>query len=449
MSSAAFSLVLVLTATGQVRYDRYQGDRYSNRDSSDRYGTIRKDELDYQKEAFQHWWGTELNFTLAALPAEGKVPDFRVPYAGHDYPDRGGGTVNAMQKYDRAFHRGSLATQWEHDDIRVHRNGREEGFRRGLFGRMIRTRSRVPTWYGHCNGWTAATIRHAEPQKAVVRNGVTFTPADIKGLLAELYMYTATEHLGGLDEAINPATLHVSLTNWIGLGSHAIGMEAAMGETVINYPIHAYKTKINKLSERQHEVQNTITYTLNTPREFDKGPQQVRTMYFHYVLDTSAEGKITGGRYYGDSARIDMLWTPLMPTEGGQKGNERGNPHLSVKEVLAIWRESVPEDLRKQWLNVDPTVEDRILPAEEPKLAEATASTPPAEAAPSAPVAGAAPAATATTTPAATPPAEAPAATSTAPTTTAPAATDPAAETPAVVAPGESRPPAPAPTSPN
>ncbi len=453
MSSAAFALVLVLTTTGQVRFDRGNYER----SRADGYGAIRKDELDYQKESFQHWWGTELNFTLAELPAEGKVPEFRVPYAGHDYPDRAGGTINVMQKYDRAFNRGSLATEWEHDDIRVHRNGRSDEFRRGLFGRMIRARNRVPSWYGHCNGWTAATIRHAEPQKAVVRNGVTFTPADIKGLLAEIYMYSATEHLGGLDEAINPATLHVSLANWIGLGSHPIGMETALGETVINYPIYAYKMKINKLSDRQTEVQNTITYTLNTPREFDKGPQQSRTMYFHYLLDTSAEGKITGGRYLGDSARIDMLWTPLLPVQGGEKGNERGNPHVNVKEVLALWRESVPDEIRKQWLNVDPTVEDRILPADEPKAAEATASTTPPEAALPAPAEGAAPAAAATTATATavTSPAEAPPTTSPAPTTTEPASTAPPAttappaETPAPAAPGEPAPPAPAPTSPS
>jgi Transglutaminase elicitor len=424
MSSAVLSLALMLTATAQVRFDRYNSDRYSN----DGYGTIRKDELDYQKEEFQHWWGAELNFKLADLPTEGKVPDFRVPYAGHDYPDRAGGTYLAMAKYDRAFNRGNLASGWEEEDISVHRNGRGEGFRRGLFGRIIRTRGGVPSWYGHCNGWTAAAIRHAEPQKSVVRNGVTFTPADIKGLLAEIYMYSATEHLGGLDEAINPATLHVSLANWLGLGELPIGMEAALGETVINYPIYAYKTKINKLSERQHEVQNTITYTLNIPREVDKGPQQNRPMYFHYVLDLDGEGKITGGRYYGDSARIDMLWTPLKPTDGGEKGNERGNPHVKIKEVLAIWRESVPEDIRKKWLNVDPTEEDRILPPEEPKAAEATASTAAGESAPAAATTVAAPA-PATDAPAA-PPAPAPA--TPAPATPAPATPAPpaAAESP-------------------
>ncbi len=420
MSSSAMSLVMLVAATGQV--SRYQ-----------QYGTIREDERKYQQEVFQQWWGQDLAFKLADLPTEGKVPDFRVPYAGHDYPDRMGGTVAAMSKYDRAFNRGSLATQWEHRDVSAHRNGRsEEGFRRGLFGRIIRTRSgpRVPSWYGHCNGWTAATIRHAEPQKNVVRNGVVFTPADIKGLLAEIYMYSATEHLGGLDDAINPGMLHVNLGNWLGLGSHPVGMEAAMGEVVINYPVYAYKASVGKLSDRQYEVKNVITYTLNIGREMDKGPKESRrTMYFHYVLDLDAEGKITGGRYYGDSQRIDMLWTALKPVQAGEKGNERGNPHLSVKEVLAIWRDSVPEEIRKQWLNVDPTEEDRILPAStETAPAEATAATSgdeaPSATAPSTTAAGTVSAEVPPPPPAATTPA------ATTPATTTPAGAEASAEEP-------------------
>jgi hypothetical protein len=419
MSSATLTLAIMLAATAQV----------------DRYGTIRKDELVYQKEAFAHWWGTELNFKLADLPKEGKVPDFRVPYAGHDYPDRIGGTQVALSKYDQAFHRAPKATQWERNDIIDHRAGRHDGqveYRRGLFGRMRAVRVRgpaVPSWYGHCNGWTAASIRHAEPQKSVVRNGVTFTPSDIKGLLAEIYMYSASEHLGGLDEAINPGILHVSLANWLGLGSHPVGMETALGETVINFPIYSYQAKVNKLTERQYEVQNTITYALNTPREYDKGPKQNRTMYFHYVLDLNADGTITGGRYYGDSARIDMLWAALKPVQGGEKGNERGCPHVNVKEVLAIWRESVPEEIRKQWLNVDPTEEDRILP----EVAEVA----PAEAAPAEATAAAVPA---EALPAEAAPAEAAAADASASVTETTPATSTAADSPS--APAEATPPA-------
>src|SRR5262245_56719577 len=78
------------------------------------HGPIKKDDLEYQQQAFKQWWGDDLSLKLADLPAEGKVPDFRVPYAGHDYPDRAGGTINALVKYDQAFHRGrTLATEFE------------------------------------------------------------------------------------------------------------------------------------------------------------------------------------------------------------------------------------------------------------------------------------------------------------------------------------------------
>ncbi|MDX1944132.1 MAG: hypothetical protein SFU86_01895 [Pirellulaceae bacterium] len=383
-----------------------------------RYGEIRKDEIEYQQEAFKAWWGSDLVRKLDDLPTESIVPEYRVPYAGHDYPDHSGGTVAALAKYDRAFNAGQQsAVAFERSDISGHgRYGSSGGgTRRGLFGR-IRRSSGPPSWYGHCNGWTAATIRHAEPQNNVVRNGVTFTPADIKGMLAEIYMYSPTEFLGGLDNAINPATLHLVLCNWLGRGSHPVGMETALGEVVINFPVYSYKVAIEKLSDKQYDCRMSIRYAMNTPREYDKGPKFNRTLAFHYALDLDDEGNITGGRYYGDTNQIDMLWTPLKPVQGGEKGNERGNPYLNVKEVLAIWRESVPEEIRKQWLNIDPTDEDRLPEADEAKPAEATASADPA-ATPATPAVPAEAPATAGTTPA-------PAATT--PATPAPAATTPA-----------------------
>ena len=60
----------------------------------------------------------------------------------------------------------------------------------------------------------------------------------------------------------------------------------------------------------------------------------------------------------------------LKPIQGGEKGNEAGNPHLDVKEVLAIWRESVPEEARSKWFNIDPTDEDRLPGPELSELAK-------------------------------------------------------------------------------
>ncbi len=395
MSSAAVAVLFFASAVGQINSSG---------------GTMKPDELKYQQQAFKQWWEQDLVLKFADLPADGKTPDFRIPYSGHDYPDKSGGTIGAMRKYDAAFHGGRpMAEEYERKDVGAHRG--RYGFAnnsneppRGLFGRILAGRDRTPGWYGHCNGWTAAAIRHAEPEKSVTRNGVTFTPADIKGMLAEMYMYSPTEFLGGEDAAINPALLHIVLTNWIGRGSHPVGMESALGEVVINYPIYAYKATITKISDQQSEVKMMCRYTLNTPQEHQKGPKSTQLIYFHYVLDMDKEGTITSGRYYGDTQMVDMLWSPLKPVQGGEKGNERGNPHMDIKEVLAIWRESVTEKTRKEWLNIDPTDEDRVVldeekPAEEKKPTDEKPKTDEVKPAAAATTPAATPATPATTTP--------------------------------------------------
>jgi hypothetical protein len=330
--------------------------------------SIQPDEVKYQSSNFQRWWDTELVWKFADLPSKGSVPDHRVPYSGHDYPDRAGGTTRVLRKYDLAFHRGrNLATAFEERDVTAAREPTHRTVRAGLFRMRRRTVTtyETPSWHGHCNGWTAAAIRHAEPQKSVVRNGVEFSPADIKALLADIYMYTDNEFLGGVDNAINPGTLHVVIANWLGRGLHPVGMETTLGPEAFNYPIYAYESRSSRLSEKEVEVWLTATYALSTNREFDKSPRNSRRMQFHYALELDGEGKITGGRYFRDSSRVDMLWVPLKPAPGGTIANERGNPHIDVREVLAIWRESVPAELRMKWYNIDPPEEDRILEGEQ------------------------------------------------------------------------------------
>ncbi len=322
-------------------------------------GTIKQDEVDYQNQNFQQWWGTELNWRFDDLPTKGSVSKFRVPYSGHDYPDTAGGTRSALRKYDMAFHRGrGVAVAFEAHDTTAYQEPTTE--RRGLFGLMRVRVERTPGWHGHCNGWTAASIRHAEPQQNVRRNGVTFTPADIKGLLAEIYMYSDSEFLGGIDRVINPGTLHTIVANWVGRGSHPIGMETTPGEEKWNYPIYSYACSSAKRGDSQVEVKMNVGYMKSTRREYQQSPRNTAVKYFHYTLDLDEEGNIVGGQYMRDSRQIDMLWAPLSPEQGGTEGNERGCPNIDVKTVLAIWRESVPEDLRAKWFNIDPPEEDQI-----------------------------------------------------------------------------------------
>jgi hypothetical protein len=311
-----------------------------------------------QDETFEKYWGAPFVWKYDEMPKEGSVPEFRIPYSGYIYPDTGGGTARSMRKYDAAFNGGrGLASGYERYDTTAYKKPE----RRGLFG--LRTRMETPAWHGHCNGWTAAAIRHAEPQRSVKANGVVFSPAEIKGLLAEIYIYNDTLDLAGFDYSMNPAALHAILCNWIGLNKHPIGVEADPGEEKWNYPIYAYSSTATRYRNGVIDVRMNVKMGKDSNGEFDESPRIEQTKYFHYALYVNSRGEVTGGQFYRDSSRIDLLWVPLQPKQGKQPGNERGNPHVDVNKVLAVWRASVPQEERMKWPVVDPPAADKILDA--------------------------------------------------------------------------------------
>jgi hypothetical protein len=333
------------------------------------YGaSIPRQDAAQQEKVFQQCWGTEFNWKFEELPEKGSVRRHQMPYSGYIYPDNGGGTTRILRKYDSAFNRGRRsATSFEAWDTKAYKG--KVKVRGPIFGMVWGSRTGVPEWSGHCNGWAAASIRHAEPQRSVNRNGVVFTPADIKGLLAEIYIYNEVEDLSGTGTVVNAGLLHTVVTNWVGRGRHAIAMESDPSEEKWNYPIYAFNTDSARRSSRSVEVKMNLGYLKDTDSgEFQESPKILRMKYFHYMLTLNSNGEIIGGRFYPDSAVIDMLWVPMQPKQGRQPGNEAGNPYLSVREVLAIWRDSVPDDLRQKWVVVDPTREDRELVVDDEEL---------------------------------------------------------------------------------
>lgn len=329
-------------------------------------GPLPSVDVETQDLVFQELWGEAFVWNFDALPTQGAVPEFRRPYAGYIYPDSIGGTYRSMQRYDQAFHpQQTLATSWEWADIAAHK----QVITRRVTQRVRRFGSRTatvrsygtPYWHGHCNGWAAAAIRHAEPKRSVTKNGVVFTPGDIKSLLAELYTFCEIVDLGGENYGnIHPGTLHAVLANWLGRHAHPIAMEAMPGREKWNYPIYAFTSSSTKRSGgRQVEVELELHYVSNINREHDQAPENSRKKYFHYLLDLDTSGAIIGGHFFSDSSQIDLLWTPRQPVRGGLAGNQQGNPHLDVGEIMTLWRASVDADLRDRWVNVDPAPQER------------------------------------------------------------------------------------------
>jgi hypothetical protein len=317
--------------------------------------TIPEEDVEKHNLVFQRYWATDFVWKFDRLPTKGGVEDERIPYSGYIYPDTRGGTRRALYKYDDAFHGGrTRAASHEAWDTSAFQERS-----RGLLG--LPGRLETPHWHGHCNGWAAAAIRHAEPQQSVRHNGVVFSVTDIKALLAEIYIYNDTVDLIEMDQVLNPGTFHAILANWLGRGSHPLGMEADPGEEKWNYPVYRFSSSCIRQSPRTVEVKTNLEYCKDSDEEYEESPRIKKTKYFHYTLDLNQRGEIVGGSLYRDSARIDMLWVPLRPKKSGREGNERGNPHVDVDKVLAIWRASVPVETRRKWLIVDPAEEDRVL----------------------------------------------------------------------------------------
>ncbi|HRX82764.1 MAG TPA: hypothetical protein P5307_27045, partial [Pirellulaceae bacterium] len=268
-------------------------------------------EVEKQNAVYQELWETDFTWKFDDLPLDGGVQTQRIPYSGYIYPDTEGGTVQSLRKYDRAFNGGRMqASDHEKWDTTAFKEPVD-----GFFGKLFKMKE-TPDWYGHCNGWTSAAIRHAEPVHSVTRNGVTFSPADIKALLAELYMYNEHVVLAGENEApIGAAAFHAIITNWLGRGEHPLGIEAEPGEEKWNYPAYAYAASAAKKTSRQVEVTMNVVYAADSRMEWDESPRIEEVKYFHYMLDLDADGKIVGGSFFHDSSAIDMLWVPLSPKQ--------------------------------------------------------------------------------------------------------------------------------------
>ena len=232
-------------------------------------------EASEQAEIFYDIWDDDFIKKFKDLPEHGEAR--KKPFTGHWYPHRHGGTArifpgksrSALHRYDQAFPRSDgTAVGWE---SRFHSSGASK-------------------WTGHCNGFAAASQRHLEPRFDVIRNGVRFTPADVKTLLTEIHQHVHTYMLGGRRcrnvlienasntgggtscpagyrkillgngktkciknaptrtssphlsscEDVNAGTFHLALANWVGRREQTIVFDKEAYHQVWNYPLFKY-----------------------------------------------------------------------------------------------------------------------------------------------------------------------------------------------------------------
>lgn len=127
---------------------------------------------------------------------------------------------------------------------------------------------------GKCTGWSMANMDYAEPTKTKTINGITFTPADIKGYLAAIYnggQFFVPEDMI-LGEAFRgsgefndpkyyndpaPHLLLQALEKHIKKEKKVIVADMDPGEGVWNHPIFAFDVKLAK--PKADKVSGTMT----------------------------------------------------------------------------------------------------------------------------------------------------------------------------------------------
>jgi hypothetical protein len=127
---------------------------------------------------------------------------------------------------------------------------------------------------GKCTGWSLSNIDYNEPTMTKTIDGITFTPADIKGILAAIYngaqFFVPNEMVLGnayrsyapdnsraFHEDPLPHDLIKAFEKHIKVDKKIVVADMEPGEGVWNHPIHAYEVKLE--SPKGTKVKGTIT----------------------------------------------------------------------------------------------------------------------------------------------------------------------------------------------
>ena len=270
---------------------------------------------------------SEKNFArLVSLYLRGRTT--MMPWAGYWWPFTTDGISDAAVKYENA--RGSTgASDWEMKHHGVSAPG-------------------LQSWFGHCNGWAAASALFPEPQSSRDISGVTFSIADQKALLTEIGMEVSADYFGHRantndpeDPAfqdIFPDQFFLVLTNYTGKGLPAV-MDRYTGDQVWNQPIAGYQFEPVKASDylgadpsAPGVYRMVMTVQLWWVRD-DVSPGQV-TEAFNFADGPSYSSRTLGMEIWFDAPAVfsgdtllssgDVILSPYAETVGGGVWNLGG-----------------------------------------------------------------------------------------------------------------------------
>jgi competence ComEA-like helix-hairpin-helix protein len=138
------------------------------------------------------------------------------------------------------------------------------------------------TWWGHCNGWSAAAILMNEPTGSVNSSAdghsFSYTSADLKGLLTESHYSTYSHFYGsrynGEDDDItdlSPKAFHKLVNFYIREQRVALVFDTTASEAVWNFP--AWKTEATVLETTPAGLADLVNLNMASAEELDTLPE--------------------------------------------------------------------------------------------------------------------------------------------------------------------------------
>jgi hypothetical protein len=196
-------------------------------------------------------------------------------------------------------------------------------------------------WEGHCNGWAASSVLRRQPtsSKTDSASGVTFSVADIKGILAETdycanVAFFGKRYRGSSSNLydISPGSFHRTLTYYIGSLGKPVAVDYRRDSAVDNHVISGYTTNISRTGSNTYAVTTVVRiHKYDGTRNTSPGtaPQYTRT--YKYTLRESSDGSLSGS---WRSTNPDFLWVPL--STGDCNSNNARIRHSRVQEILDL-----------------------------------------------------------------------------------------------------------------
>ena len=149
------------------------------------------------------------------------------PWSGPWWPQKSGGLIGPLTKYDQAVK--SNAARWE----REHHQS-----------------TAIETWFGHCHAWAASSVTEAEPRSPRRWIEVDFGIGDLKGLLATCHTQDVANTYGdrfgdckGSEDRrdLAPDQLWMLLQLFVRQQRLPLILDLESGEEVWNYPVYQYQ----------------------------------------------------------------------------------------------------------------------------------------------------------------------------------------------------------------